>query len=953
MPSPNAGDPLVGRDAETARIVRAVAELAIGRGSILEFAGDPGIGKTSLLNVLAELAGRRGVAVARGVAVRGNRTYQVFRDAWLTCPELSSTPSGDDGFGLELHARLTRWAAHNGGVLILDDLHLCDQAAAELTAQLIRTPVPGPFVLALAHQPRQTAAALLEALDGGVRAGQVVRIELEPLDENAVAVLSEHHDRLRPFPDSRMFTAQLREASGGNPRNLRILAAAGWHPDAWPDSAGSDRGGLLREAVPLTVELDALTADAALTASVGAVLGDPFRPEDVAEVSGLGLDRTADALAELTRRDVVRTTSGSGRLTFRDTVLRHVAREHSGFGLRLAAHRRALRLFEKRGAPASVLARHAEHVVGADHAAGLQPLVDGAATILGQEPATAARWLRAALESLPGQERDPRWAELAIARCHALVAAGELAQARTLAHEVLRHPHALPTEARLSAHARCAEVERLLGHYPEAEAVADGGLALLPDRPPSPPSGATVELVFEHGLVHVLRGTPDRADALVRETLRAAPSTADGTDDRDAGTALRALAAFNDAYLGRMTEAAAATADCARIVDAMPDAVAGHTPELLALLGCSELYLERFADASRHLERGLAAASGGAQKHTRMHHLLGLAIHDQWMGLLEQSQRRAQEAENLAREIGAPDAVGLAMTMRAAAQVWMLGRQGIGGVLALAGAGLRSVSPRQGWWAGSAVGLLAQTQLMAGEADACRKTLIGAGGGEALPVLQPPFRPGMFALLSMAELRCGNLAGARDRIRDAQEAADALGLPVQEAYVRRARAALHAADGEHNAATKLFDEAAETLRLAGQSVQHVWTLVSGARSTAVALGTQEALDRLDTAVSIARPSGAQRIQEEAARVRRELLDGRVEARSFGGVPHGKAHRLSEREREIAELAASGMRSRQIAEQLFLSPRTVDAHLAQIYRKLDVSSRMALGAVLHPDRASAD
>ena len=51
--------------------------------------------------------------------------------------------------------------------------------------------------------------------------------------------------------------------------------------------------------------------------------------------------------------------------------------------------------------------------------------------------------------------------------------------------------------------------------------------------------------------------------------------------------------------------------------------------------------------------------------------------------------------------------------------------------------------------------------------------------------------------------------------------------------------------------------------------------------------------------------------------------------------------LSLREREVAALAAKGQSSRQIAEQLFVSPRTVDNHLQRVYTKLGVSSRQAL------------
>jgi DNA-binding CsgD family transcriptional regulator len=51
--------------------------------------------------------------------------------------------------------------------------------------------------------------------------------------------------------------------------------------------------------------------------------------------------------------------------------------------------------------------------------------------------------------------------------------------------------------------------------------------------------------------------------------------------------------------------------------------------------------------------------------------------------------------------------------------------------------------------------------------------------------------------------------------------------------------------------------------------------------------------------------------------------------------------LTDREREIAELASTGMRSRDIAVQFGLSTRTVEAHLARSYRKLGIRSRAAL------------
>ncbi|MEK8173788.1 helix-turn-helix transcriptional regulator [Streptomyces sp. M19] len=51
--------------------------------------------------------------------------------------------------------------------------------------------------------------------------------------------------------------------------------------------------------------------------------------------------------------------------------------------------------------------------------------------------------------------------------------------------------------------------------------------------------------------------------------------------------------------------------------------------------------------------------------------------------------------------------------------------------------------------------------------------------------------------------------------------------------------------------------------------------------------------------------------------------------------------LTDREREVAQIAGTGARTREIAELLRLSPRTVDVHLTRIYRKLDINSRAAL------------
>jgi len=80
---------------------------------------------------------------------------------------------------------------------------------------------------------------------------------------------------------------------------------------------------------------------------------------------------------------------------------------------------------------------------------------------------------------------------------------------------------------------------------------------------------------------------------------------------------------------------------------------------------------------------------------------------------------------------------------------------------------------------------------------------------------------------------------------------------------------------------------------------------------------------------------------------------RTELRAAGaGVTRSKADAvtLSAQERTIAELAAAGQSNKQIATQLYLSPRTVGAHLYRIFPKLGVTSRAALGEALRAQAA---
>ena len=125
--------------------------------------------------------------------------------------------------------------------------------------------------------------------------------------------------------------------------------------------------------------------------------------------------------------------------------------------------------------------------------------------------------------------------------------------------------------------------------------------------------------------------------------------------------------------------------------------------------------------------------------------------------------------------------------------------------------------------------------------------------------------------------------------------------------------------------------------LSGSSaaIEHARALVDLGQQLARAGDMHGARERLRRGLDMAHRFEAALIEAQA---RRALLD--AGARPRRARLQGRES-LTPSERRVAGLAARGMTNREVADELFVTPKTVEAHLTQAFRKLEVTSRSEL------------
>jgi DNA-binding NarL/FixJ family response regulator len=934
------GPALVGRAPEREAIAEALRAMRERPGSVVMLEGEPGIGKTRLLGHLAASAAAAGATVlgARASEYESDLPYALWTEALdrhladlgerrvsqlgladltalaallpaLGSIEAKAAPGDRHRTHRALRDLLERLAAVRPLVLWMDDVHWADPASLDALAALMIRPPTAPALLGLAVREGQLPDRLGLALARRQREDRVLALRLAPLSRTEAAELvGEAASAIYPL-------------TGGNPFYLEQVARVRGGERLAPLAA--DESVPPAVAAALAAELSALAPGARRLLDGAAVAGDPFEPALAAAVAELEERAALGALDELLGCALVRPSEGARRFAFRHPVVRHAVYTATPAGWRLGAHARAAEELERRGAGPVERAHHVEHSAHPGDEEAIELLSRAAAELQARAPRIAARCYAAALQLLPG-DPAPRQRRSRMQRllADAQAAAGDPEAARRTLVDALQ---SAGPEERLVLTVALANQEWWLGGHEDARRRLHVALGDLPAQA----SPDRVRLRLALALMALL--ACDLAEAMAQASDACA-------DSRAIGDPVFELAALAGGALASASAAEGAAA--ARRLDESAAALERLTPGQLAtrlpafwMHGRARRALGELDASLADLTRGAAiAAETGRERILLILTVESVATLIE-LGRLSEADAAAEEGLERARLAGSPRMVLWAQSTLAAAR---LAAGDVGAALREAEAAAEDgtepdfhAAGQPGWCLGTAL-------TAAGRADRAVPVLHEAFG-PALARVLPADRPAAAADLVEAQLAQGDMPAADASARQAEAAARA-GTGPARAIAGIARSAVLLARADPAAATVAAAEAYESA--AGSPLVSARALLAEGKAHAAGGDREAAVSALMTAQSAFAGFGAERRRNEAVRELRQL-GHRV--RRPAGATEGDP--LTAREREIAELVASGRTNREIAEQLVLSPRTIEAHLRSIYGKLDVRSRVELTRVI--------
>jgi DNA-binding CsgD family transcriptional regulator len=932
---------LLERSAELEEITRALGAAAAGDGSLLVFEGPAGIGKTRLLEATRVTAEQRAfrLLTARGGELERDFAYGVVRQLLeravvAAAPEeravllsgpathaaaaigVESAPgpaTEDQSFAVRhgLYWLVSNLAARTPVMLAVDDAQWADAASLRFLAYLARRLEGLPVLIAITVRTGDAPAddVLLAELLGGAGAAHVAPA---PLSAAATAALLEDRCARAVAP---AFAAACHAATGGNPFLVGELATALRDDDIAPVEANARR---VSELGPRTVarslmlRLGRVSAETVRFARAVSVLGVSADPRHAGALADL---REDTALAAFDALAAVGVLAPERPLRFAHPILREAVYRELPPGERDALHAAAAALLTEGGAPPSEIAAHLLATPPRGDAATVEALRDAARSALGQGAADlAARYLQRALEEPPA---DPA------------PVLGELGKAEWLAGED-------PVGA--------------VGHLREA---------LAGTTDPATRTALVIALARAAFSIGDVAG----ASAAVEEELA------------DPGDATRDQILLMEAELGSIQLLHEGTPEVRRRIAGFADLPGDTIPELLVLTNVATMHwLQGDADttariAERSLGGGRAVAETGADSIAVLQAVWILTYAERH----ELALRTIEDCMKIAQRTGSLFGLSVSLGMRAiiAYRTGDLQRCEADSRSAVQLPGLQPfVHPTVHTY-------LALPLIERGELDEADDVMERSWVGPYLPLLVHM----NLAFYARALLRIaqGRLEEARDDLlelgdRDARVHLTNPGIPWRAAAAR-----VLSRLGDEREARRLAAEHLEHARRWGTAgaigvALHAQALVEGAHVADLADAVsvlEESPARLDHAHALVDLGAARRVAGARTEAQETLRAGLEAARACGATALvRRAHEeliaagarprrlqfsglesLTASERRICELAADGRSNRTIAQELFVTPKTVENHLGRAYVKLGISSRDALGGLLgdpHPE-----
>jgi eukaryotic-like serine/threonine-protein kinase len=344
--------PFVGRDQELDELSTLLDDAAEGRGSLVLVTGEPGIGKTRLMEELAGLAAGRGWTRLFGRCWEegGAPAYwpwiQVVRAAGAEFDRLAASGSetvvDPEAVRFRLFDEVTKLlgdaARERRLLVVLDDLHAAD-APSLLLLRFLSERVAGSTIFVVgAYRPGEARVHDLADLFAElVRVGRRI-----PLRELSVADVESYVTVMTGDLPARPVVARLHQITGGNPfflgEMVRLLAVDG----RLPDSEAEVRDPLIRlpEEVRALIRrrVAGLSREAVSTLRVAAVVGREFELPILQRAVHLSPPRLVDVLSETVAAGVVASDAAARRYSFAHELVRETLYEDLPAARRLELH---------------------------------------------------------------------------------------------------------------------------------------------------------------------------------------------------------------------------------------------------------------------------------------------------------------------------------------------------------------------------------------------------------------------------------------------------------------------------------------------------------------------------------------------------------------------------------------------------------------------------------------